>query len=120
MFERNITKKIGDRTTPMFLKGMFFYIHMDDISIRSESCSIQTRKIEALELVRDSQYKDLIGIDLLVKLCEDQNRLIHEQTQEIEILENRLGDYEEEIYQKEYKNEIENQANVSEVKIYDD
>ena len=120
MFEQNIIKKFGNRTTPMFLKRIFFYIHMDVNPTRNQSRSIQTRKFEAMELVTDSHYKDLIGIDLLVKFCEDQNMLIQEQTKEIETLENRLADYEEEFYQKEYKNQIEKKASFSEGKIYDD
>ena len=119
MFNQNILKKFGDRTTPMF-KGVFFYIHMDNTPTRNESCSVQTHKMETMELGTDSKYKELLGIDLLVALCEDQNRIIQEQTREIEILENRLADYEEELYQKEYKNQIENQASLSEGKIYDD
>ena len=103
----------------MLLKRMFFYIDMDVILTKNESCSIQTWTFETMEIVSDSRYKDLIEIDLLVKLC-DQNRLLQEQTKEIEILQNRLADYEEELYQKEYKSQIEKQAKFSEGKTYDD
>lgn len=119
MFKQNIIKKFGDRTTPMF-KRVFFYIHMDNTPTRNESCSIQTQKFEKMELLTANQYKDLIWLDLLVELCEDQNRIIQEQTKEIETLDNHLADYEEELYQKEYKYQIEKQANLSEGKIYDD
>ena len=119
MFQQNKIKTFGNRTIPMFLKRMFFYIDMDVIPTQNESSSIQTRTFETMEIVSDSHHKDLIEIDLLIKLC-DQNRLLQEKTKEIEILQNRLADYEEEIYQKEYKNQIEKQAKFSEGKIYDD
>jgi hypothetical protein len=46
-----------------------------------------------------SPYKNSIGLDLLVKLCEDQDSLIQEQATRIDELQDQLGDYEQELYE---------------------
>jgi hypothetical protein len=101
MFQQNKTKILGVGATPMFLNGMPFYIQMDVPPIRSEDRSSQLRKYENEELNTSSPYKHLIGIDLLIKLCDDQDWLIREQDTQIQELQTRLSDYEQETYEKD-------------------
>jgi hypothetical protein len=101
MFQQNKTKILGVGATPMFLNGMPFYIQMDVPPIRSEDRSSQLRKYENEELNTSSPYKHLIGIDLLIKLCDDQDWLIREQDTQIKELQTRLSDYEQETYEKD-------------------
>jgi hypothetical protein len=87
---------------------------MDVFPTRSEDRTSQIRRLGNKELGKISPYKDHLGIDLLIKLSEDQDWLIQEQATQIKELQNQLADYEQELYQKENRSLTTNQANYAE------
>lgn len=91
----------------MFLNGMPFYIQMNVIPLRKEDRPSQTQMFEDKQLGKTSVDKDLIQIELLAKICEDQDWRIREQDTHIKELWNRLADYEQELYEKDQMVQLE-------------
>jgi hypothetical protein len=98
MNRQNKTKILGVET-PILLNGMPFCSRMAVIPLRGENLSSEQRKDKNPAYTMSSPYKNSIGLDLLVKLCEDQDSLIQEQATRIDELQDQLGDYEQELYE---------------------
>jgi hypothetical protein len=94
-------KIVGNGTTPMSLNGVPFYIRMDVTPMRNEVRSSQTQMFEDKKLVKTNVDKDIVEVKLLAKICEDQDWLIREQDTHIRELQNRIADYEQELYEKD-------------------
>jgi hypothetical protein len=98
MKEQTETKILGVEETPTLLNGVTFYSQMAVIPLRRENLSSEQRKDKNAEYTVSSSYKNPIGLDLLVKLCEGQNSLIEKQATQIKELQDQLADYEQELY----------------------
>jgi hypothetical protein len=55
-------------------------------------------------MVKDIREGTLISITDLVKLCEDQNRLLSEEDRQIGRFITQLSEYEQELYEKDAYN----------------
>jgi hypothetical protein len=54
-----------------------------------------------INMVKDIREGRLISITDLVKLCEDQNRLLSEEDRQIGRFITQLSEYEQELYEKD-------------------
>jgi hypothetical protein len=95
---RNEKKILGVKETPILLNGVTFYSQMAVIPLRGENLSSEQWKDKNAEYTLSSSYKNSIGLDLLVKLCEGQNSIIEKQATQIKELQDQLADYEQELY----------------------
>lgn len=73
----------------------------DVTCMRNEARSSQTQMCEDNQIVEAAADKYSAEIELLAKICEDQDSLIREQDSYIKELQNQLADYEQGTYEKD-------------------
>lgn len=94
---RSETKTLGAEETPTLSNGATFYSQMAVIPF-GENLSSEQWKNKNAEYPVSDPYKNSMGLDLLLKLCEGQNSLIEKQATQIKELQDQLADYEQELY----------------------
>jgi hypothetical protein len=80
--------------------------------VRSQQ--IQVFADKQLDKTREDKDEDSTEIELLAKICEDKDSLIQKQAAKICELQNRLADYEQELYDIERKRLIPEQSSCME------
>jgi hypothetical protein len=87
--------------TYVFLNRVPFYIHLGVIPVRDVDYSLQREMVVDRQLGKIDVDEGLNETELLAEICENQDRLLQEQTTEIEELQNQLADYEQELFKQD-------------------
>ncbi|MGI0042785.1 MAG: hypothetical protein ACRD47_03650 [Nitrososphaeraceae archaeon] len=96
---KRFENKISDvEMTSAFLNRVPFYIRLGVIPMRDVAYSLQREMVVDRQLSKINMDEGLNETELLAEICENQDRLLQEQTTEIGELQNQLADYEQELY----------------------
>ena len=92
----------------MFSNGVHFYIQVDVTTLSNEVRSQQIqvfaeKQLDKRDKTKEDKNEESSEIELLARICENQNSLIQEQDSKICVLQNLIADYEQELYDMERK-----------------